>query len=260
MPQVRENIGWLRKVCWTVGGAAALLLVMLSAMLLVMPGSQAVAPAAQGAALAPVAAEVTVGTGAPGVNLYEFVGRIDQNGFAFTGYGYVSYLRGLSYSQIFTNPIDASERSAHFTYYATATLTSRSIISNVFVINSEGPITFYYQPTPTGTFSNPQSFAGGTPIATGTIRYQSILNVQAPNQGIANGIGEFTQLTAPTFTIGSETYQFGQAGTIQRMTTFGQGTRLDAVLPRSFVLLAGNAVDTGQRQLNLPYVSNDGGY
>jgi hypothetical protein len=231
-------------VFWTTGGAAALLIVML----LATSGSQAVAPAA------PAVADVMVGAGSPGLNLYEFVGRVDQNGFAFTGYGYLSYLRGMSYDQIFTNPLAASEATAHFTYYATATLTSRVIISSVFVINSEGPITFYYQPTPSGTFTNPLSFAGGTPIATGVIRYQSILNVQAPNQGIATGIGELTQITAPEFTIDGVTYQFGQPGLIERMSTYGQGTRLDAVIPKSFVVLAGNSVDTGQRQVNLPYV------
>jgi hypothetical protein len=252
MAQKGSNLRWFRRIIWSIGGATALLMVMLLATACsqtVPPGRVITAPAAP--------ASITVGTGLPGVNLYEFVGRVDQNGFAFTGYGYVSYLRGLNNDQIFSNPLSPSEGTAHFTYYATATLTSRAVISSVFALDSAGPITFYYQATPSADFNNPQSFAAGTPIATGVIRYQNILSVQAPNQGVSTGIGEFVQETAYPFTLGGGTYQFGQPGLVERMTTFGEATRLDALIPKSFVVLAGNAVDTGQRQVKLPYVSKE---
>jgi hypothetical protein len=251
--RLNGSFGRLGKFMWVMGGAAALLLA-----LLLVASSSGHTHALGRVATAPAAAStVEVGTGLPGLNLYEFVGRVDQAGVAFTGYGYLSYVKGMDNSQIFSNPLNPSEGTAHFTYYATATLTSRAVISSIFAIDSVGPITFYYQPTPSAAFDNPASFAAGTPIATGVIRYQSILNVQAPNQGISDGIGEFVQATAGPFSIGGTTYQFGQAGMVERMTTFGQGTRLDALLPKSFVVLSGNAVDTGQRQLQLPYVSKD---
>jgi hypothetical protein len=250
LQKARTNLNWCGKFFWTIGGALALLVLLLAASGLRPPTPGRVTTAA-------AATPVLVGADLPGVNLYEFVGRVDQTEFAFVGYGYVSYLRGLDNDQIFSDPLNPSETTAHFTYYSTATLTSRAVISSVFALDSVGPVTFYYQATPSATFDDPQSFAAGTPIATGVIRYQNILSVQAPNQGISNGIGEFVQQTASPFTLGSTEYQFGQPGLVERMTTFGQATRTDAILPRSFVVLAGNAVDTGQRNITLPYTAKD---
>jgi hypothetical protein len=181
---------------------------------------------------------------------------VDQDGTQFTGYGYLTSIRGLEIGQISTNIFTVSETTAHFTYYATATMTSRAVISNLFVLDSVGLITFYYHVTPTATFTDPLSFAGGAPIATAAVDFQDILLVQAPNLGLATGMGDFTLLTVAPFTLGAETYQFGRVGMVQRVSTYGQGTRTEPVLPRSFVVLAGNAVDTGQRQLFLPQFSN----
>jgi hypothetical protein len=200
--------------------------------------------------------DTVIGAGQPGASGYEFVGRVDQEGLQFTGYGYLTSMRGLDPNQISTSPFTLTETTAHFTYYATATVTSRAVISNLFMLDSVGLITFYYQKTPSATFTNPLSFAGGTPIATATIDFQDILLVQSPNLGLATGMGEFTLLTVEPFALGAETYQFGRVGMVQRVSTYGQGTRTDPVLPRSFVVLAGNAVDTGQRQLFLPQFSN----
>jgi hypothetical protein len=238
-------------VAWAGSGAraywiiaiAALLLMLLFAVTARQAGSQA-----NGA--------TQVGVGLSGVNLYEFTGRVDQEGFDFTGYGYLSYVRGLELTDLFANPLDPSESSAHFTYYATAAMTSRTVISGIFHLNSTGTITFYRQISPTATFVDPTSFAQGEPIATATIRFQDILSVQAPNQGIAVGVGEFTFLSVEPFEIGDDTYQFGYPGMVQRVSTFGQGTRTDPVLPRSFTVLAGNAVNTGQTQTFLPSQSN----
>lgn len=210
-----------------------------------------------GWSLMPVgAATPEVGIAPAAHNAYEFVGRIDQDGFNFTGYGYLTYIRGLDNSQLFTNPITPTEGTAHFTFFATATLTSRAIISNIFVIDSLGPMTFYYQSNPQADFNNPTSFASGTPIATASVRFHNILNVQGPNQGIATNIGEVTQFTATPFTLGQETYQLGRAGLLHRLSATGQGTRTDPVIPRSFVLFAGNAVTIGQDTF-LPLITRD---
>lgn len=193
------------------------------------------------------AAPQQVGVAPLGQNAFEFIGRIDQNGFNFTGYGYLTHIKGLSDDQIYTSPAAASEDTARFTYVATATLTSRAILSDVFVINSQGTITFYFTESPPDRdFNNPTSFASGTPIATGSMRYQDILLVQSSNRGLATGVSEVTQLSDTSFTLGGQSYQFGQSNLFYRFSTVGNGTRTDPGPPISFVLLAGNAVTSGE--------------
>jgi hypothetical protein len=203
------------------------------------------------------AAPQQVGVGIAGQNAFEFIGRINQNDSNFTGFGYLTYIRDLNNADIYTNPANPSEDTARFTYVATATLTSRAVLSNVFVIDSQGTTTFYFtQSPPDRNFDDSASFASGTPIATASIRYQDVLLVQSPNKGLATGVSEMTQLNAPAFTLNGQSYQFGQSNLLYRSSTVGNGTRtsLDPLI--SFILLAGNAVTSGQQSF-LPMISRD---
>lgn len=204
-----------------------------------------------------------IGVGERGTNLYQFAGQIEQDGFEFTGFGYIYDVQGMDPSELFDDPINTSEKTARITYHATATLTSRAIVTDatrgVFALDSAGIITFYYQETPSASFDDPDSFANGIPIATATLRMQDILNVQSPNRGVAVGHGDFTITSVESFTFGEETVRFGRPGAVQRISTFGEGLRTDPITPRSTVLLAGNAVDTGFRQTFLPNVTNADG-
>jgi len=113
------------------------------------------------------AAPASVGVAPASQNAFEFIGRVDQNDLDFSGVGYLTYIRDLSNAQIYSNPLNPSEDTARFTYVATATLTSRAILTDVFVIDSQGLITFYFTQTPPNRdFANAASFASGTPIAT----------------------------------------------------------------------------------------------
>jgi hypothetical protein len=203
------------------------------------------------------AAPLEVGVGTAGQNAFEFIGRINQNGLDFTGFGYLTYIRDLNNGEIYTNPANPSEDTARFTYVATATLTSRAILTDVFVINSQGTITFYFtQSPPDRSFDNSASFANGTPIATASMRYQDILLVQSPDKGLATGVAEVVQLSAPAFTLNGQSYQFGQSNLLYRFSTVGNGTRTNPGPPISFVLLAGNAVTMGQ-QTFLPAINRN---
>jgi hypothetical protein len=203
------------------------------------------------------AAPLQVGVSTAGQNAFEFIGRINQNGPNFTGFGYLTYIRDLSNADISTNPTVLSEDTARFTYVATATLTSQAILTDVFVIDSQGIITFYFtQSPPNRSFDNSASFASGTPIATASMRYQDILLVQATNRGIATGVSEVTQLNAPSFTLNGQSYQFGAPNSLYRFSTVGNGTRTNPSPPVSFVLLAGNAVTNGQ-QTFMPVINRD---
>jgi hypothetical protein len=189
--------------------------------------------------------DIEVGT-SQGLIASEFVGRVDQNGTNFTAYGYLTHISGLTDTLLFstTNPSLANETNARITYYATATLTARSVISSVFVIDSVGVTTYHFNGVPNASFGNPSSFNSGVPIVTATIRYQDILNVQAPNLGIATGTGEFTQNGLASFSLNGQTYRVGRVGMVQRIVTTGEGTRTDPVTPKSFVVQAGNTVIT----------------
>lgn len=208
--------------------------------------------------LSPVsAAPQQVGIGVGGQNAFEIIGRIDQNNTNFSGVGYLTYIKGLTNAQIYSNPLNPSEDTARFTFVAEATLTSRAILTDVFVIDSQGPMTIYYTPSPPNrSFNNKASFASGTAIATTSIRYQDILLVQSANKGNASGVGEVTQLSAPAFTLSGQSYQFGQSNLFYRLSTVGNGTRTNVSPPVSFVLLAGNAITTGQPSF-LPSLSRD---
>lgn len=203
------------------------------------------------------AAQPQVGVGTSGRNAFEFIGRIDQNDADFVGLGYLTYIRGLDNAEIYTDPANPSEDTARFTYVATTTMTSRAILTDVFVIDSQGTITFYFtQYPPYRSFDDPASFANGTPIATASMRYQDILLVQSPNKGIATGVSEMTQLDASTFSLNGQSYQFGEPNLLYRLSTVGNGTRTNLSPLTSFVLLAGNAVTSGQ-QTFLPLINRN---
>ena len=180
-----------------------------------------------------------------GTDTYQYAGRIDQDGLEFIGYGYIYNMQGLAPTALFSDPYSPSEATAYFTYYATAKLTSRAVVTDavrgIFALDSVGEITFYYQSSPSASFGSPDSFANGKPIATAAINFQDILSVQEPNRGISTGNGEFTMLTSEPFTFGAETLRFGHPGIVHQISTFGDALRTDPTIPQSSVLLAGNA-------------------
>jgi len=180
-----------------------------------------------------------------GTDTYQYAGRIDQDGPEFIGYGYIYDMQGLAPTALFSDPYSPSEATAYFTYYATATLTSRAVVTDtvrgIFALDSVGEITFYYQSSPSAAFDSPESFANGTPIATAAMNFQDILSVQEPNRGISTGNGEFSMWTSEPFTFGAETLRFGHPGIVYQISSFGDALRTDPIIPQSSVLLAGNA-------------------
>jgi len=192
-----------------------------------------------------VNAPTKVGMDIGGKNAYETVGRIDQNGGSFIGYGYLNHVSSLADNIAFSDPINHSETTAYFTYFVTSTLTSHSVITSVFIIDSVGYLRIFYNPTHTASFTNPASFAAGTLIAKSKVRGQDILNVQSPNKGVATGFTEDEQILATPFTINTQDYQFGEVGLLERGFYTGEGTRTDSVTPKSFVIGSGNTVVTG---------------
>jgi hypothetical protein len=192
------------------------------------------------------ASAIEVGSALAGQNAVEYVGRVDQDGANFASYGYLTRISGLTDTLLFSGTFPlVNETNARFTYYATATITSRFVISSVFVIDSIGTTVYYYNPAGGAQFANPASFALGQPVLTATVRSQNILNVQAPNLGVGTNFGELVQTGVGVFDLGGQTYQIGRLGLMERTFSTGEGTRTNAIIPQSFTVLSGNAVVTG---------------
>jgi hypothetical protein len=221
---------------------AALVIALLALTAFVVSGQQA------------PAATIEVGSAVGGANAVEYIGRIDQDGSNFVSYGYLTHISGLTDTLLFSGTIPfVNESNAHFTFYTTATLTARNVItgafngitSSVFMIDAIGTTVYYYNATPSAAFANPDSFKAGVPVMTATVRSQNILNVQAPARGVGTNFAEFTQTGVSPFTLNGQPYQIGRVGILERLFSTGEGTNTDPITPKSFTLVAGNAVVTG---------------
>jgi hypothetical protein len=191
-------------------------------------------------------AVVSIGAGAIGQHTFEFIGKIDQNGSDFTSYGYITYMRTLPASALFTDAAHPSESTARFTYYAPGKLIARSVLGTLFDLASTGTMTIYASAAGGAAFANPVSFRHGTVVAVLTTRQQSIVNVQAPNQGILTLMGEASQQTVQSFTLLGGTYRMGHVGLQAQLTAVGQGTRMEPTAPRASFNVAGAAIVGGE--------------
>ena len=203
---------------------------------------------------ASAATATEVGSAVGGVNAVEYIGRIDQDGSNFVSYGYLTHISGLTDTLLFSGTIPfVNESNAYFTFYTTATLTARNVItgafnsitSSVFMIDAIGTTVYYFNAIPGAAFANPASFKAGVPVMTATVRSQNILNVQAPSRGIGTNFSEFTQTGVGPFTLNGQPYQIGRVGVLERLFSTGEGTNIDPLTPKSITLVAGNAVVTG---------------
>jgi hypothetical protein len=241
-----------RRIDWRAGLVALAAGLSLLVLVIVLTSSGGPDPAsAQDAA-------IEVGAPANGQIGFEVVGQVDQDGANFTGYGYLMYIAGLPDSALYSNPLSRTVATARFTYFATSTISARAVISNLFVLDTTGPLTIYYNESPRGDFRDPSSFACGVPIATNSVRFHDVLKVQAPNLGIANGVAELTQLGATPFVLGGQSYRLGGVGLLQRISVTGQGHRTDAIIPRSISVIAGHSVIVGRRT-TAPVILNGSG-
>ena len=182
----------------------------------------------------------------PGSNAFEFVGVIQQLGLDFSLLGYVTHIAGIDSALLFdgADPLSRSESTARLLMVGNAAGVSRSILENIFVVNGEGTVDFYLG-GPGASFGDASSFTSGTLVTSTTVRVQDVINVQAPQQGIATGNGTMAVATTEPFTLGESTQAIGAPGTTWRIEFTGQGTLRDPATLDAFVLVAGNGVLAG---------------
>jgi len=191
-----------------------------------------------------VAAEGRSVIGMPrqGESALEFLGRSDQDGPTVTHYGYLTHLFGLGDAALFSDLTTRTEATARFTFSASTTLTARHEVGNMIVTAAPGTLTIYFNDTPGSDFTQPGSFAGGQAIATFSVRYHNILNVQAPNEGIATAVADLVQLSASAFTLNGRHHRLGHQGFQLRVRATGQGTRTHVDPVKAFFLLGAQAI------------------
>lgn len=190
-----------------------------------------------------------IGIAPTGQNAMELVGQIDQTGFTVTAYGYVTWANNLVSDLLFTEgtiPLNRTEGAARLTFMGTGTSNARSVHENIFASSVDATLTFYWNETPSGiSWTDPNSFGTGVPIASFTARLQSILNVQEPNVGVLMVFTDATQDSATPFTVNAQSYQLGHVGLVQRFTLFGQGYRSSEEPLAANYRFGGNTVVVG---------------
>jgi hypothetical protein len=177
-----------------------------------------------------------------GQTAFEILGRSDQDGPQVTHYGYLTHILGLTDEQLFADANVRTEATARFTFLAVTTLDSRHQHENIITTSAPGELTLFLNQNPGADFNHPPSFAGGKAIASYSTRYHNVLNVQAPNQGIASASVELTQLNSSAFVLGNRRLRLGQPGLRARLTANGSGTRTQADPVRAFFLVGGSVV------------------
>jgi hypothetical protein len=209
---------------------------VLLAVALVLTAIIPATPAAQ--------SEQEVAAGRNGQTLMDFIGRVSQNGANFTFIGYLTRVRGLDEAALFAGG-DASARSeqtARFTIKAETTSTSRSVVDNLFAVDSKGTLNVFLNQTPGADFDDPGSFSTGELIASFEITVQNVISVIAPAQGVSTTWGVLEQTKAEHFRLNGKRFKFGKNNQRERIFGTGQGTLLDAGVPVSVVFISGNTV------------------
>jgi hypothetical protein len=182
-----------------------------------------------------------------GDTAFAFLGRTDQHGPTLTHYGYLTHLFGVEDGSLFADPILRTEATARFTFFAETTLVSRHELGDIIGTAARGTLTIYFHGAGSD-FNHPPSFARGQAIAVFSVQFHNILNVQAPNQGIASAMADLVQLEADPFTLEGRRSRFGRKGLLERVWSTGQSTRTQVAPPQAFFLLGGQAVVTDQRR------------
>ena len=174
-----------------------------------------------------------VGTAVKGVNAVEYIGVIQQVGPQFSAIGYLTYVHGLDPADLFTDPVVHDASTARFTFSSSAGIVSRAQVGTVTQLGGIGNMTIYFNELGGADFNDSASFSSGLEIAAFDARYQNILAVIAPNQGVASGTADAVQRTAHSFVLNGNRLMFGHPQLPQHLTIFGGATRSQADPPVS---------------------------
>lgn len=211
------------------------------------------------------AAEVTprgtaiLGSGVTGRAVVGLIGKIAQVGVHLTAVGYLTSLRGLQDSQLFTvargtdfqDPNSSDEGQARFTFHSETEIGSLSATGRpggavgdlgTIVANAGGALGIYYRSGGGADFDDPASFKKGIKVAAFSCSFQDNLTLQPPDfltlASVALG-GTLIQTATKVFAISGEHYRIAAVGAQRGLAATGWGELTDPDEPRSTLWLAG---------------------
>jgi hypothetical protein len=124
-------------------------------------------------------------------------------------FGYFNYIHGLDEDELYLEDSRKPESKAFVTLYIEAKITRVHRDGPLIVYEAKGHSTIFFDGTPDGDFSNPDTFRNGTPIATGEENNTFTLD---PETGIGTGDVRLRQTAAFPFEFKGERIQFGEVG------------------------------------------------
>lgn len=143
-------------------------------------------------------------------------------------YGYLSAVDGV-------DPVFAAtphnETTALFTFFTVATTTQVINNGNLRIVDRTGTTTIYFDDTPDGNFSDPSTFADGTPILTMSLKQQVILDLV---ENTFTTVNVNTVTSSSSFEIGGSKFRLGQEH--DQFRTFISGRVNTTGTPAGFVI------------------------
>ena len=143
-------------------------------------------------------------------------------------YGYLSSVNGID--SVFT-ATPHNETTALFTFFTVATTTQVINNGNLRIVDRTGTTTIYLDEVPNGNFSDPSTFADGTPILTMSLKQQVILDLV---ENTFTTVNVNTVTSASSFSVGGSKFRLGDAG--DQFRTFISGRGNTTGTPAGFVI------------------------
>jgi len=161
---------------------------------------------------------------------FELVGQVLNIPMTPTSnqYGYLSSVNGID--SVFT-ATPHNETTALFTFFTVATTTQVINNGNLRIVDRTGTTTIYLDEAPNGNFSDPSTFADGTPILTMSLKQQVILDLV---ENTFTTVNVNTVTSESSFTVGGSKFRLGDAG--DQFRTFISGRGNTTGTPAGFVI------------------------
>ncbi|HKA17398.1 MAG TPA: hypothetical protein VKN18_03695 [Blastocatellia bacterium] len=147
----------------------------------------------------------------------ELIGQvINPSAASSIQFGYLNYVNGIA-TPIFSGS-PQNETTALLTFYSDTVTTG--VINNgpMRVIDRTGTFTIYFDSTPEGDFSNPDSFRDGMPVMVASLRHQVILDTVT---GSFTTTFSLTLTSVDFFRLGNENIHLATVGDTLVLTVIG---------------------------------------
>jgi hypothetical protein len=134
---------------------------------------------------------------------------INQRTGEAIAFGYFNYIHGLDEKELYLEDSRKPESKAFVSLFIEARITRVHRDGPLIVYEAKGHSTIFFDSTPDGDFSDPETFRNGTPIATGEENNTFTLDRET---GIGTGDVRLRQTAAWPFQFKGELIQFGEVG------------------------------------------------